>query len=119
MKTELSSHNLKHWRFPTNPRSKRWLSLTLFAVGISCTPAVFIASGLVAGPDWTGTSKFLDLFAIQIVCFGGILCAVAPLVLPGTLLARVFLAFASLSAFVVIGVLVAFLCLLRFGLPIR
>jgi hypothetical protein len=119
VKTELSSHNWKQWRLPTNARSKWWLSLALFAVGVSCTPVVFIASGVFAGPDWTGTSKFLDLFAIPIVCFGGILCAVAPLVLPGTLLTRVLLAFASLSAFFVIGILVAFLCLLRFGLPIR
>jgi hypothetical protein len=102
-----------------NPGYRRGLSLALFVAGILCPPIVFIASGLVAGPDWKGTSALLDAVAIPLVCLGAILCFAAPFLLPATLRRRVLLAFAALIAFLIIGGVVGYICLIRFGVPIR
>lgn len=103
----------------SRPRFRWWLSGSIFGVVASCAPVVFVASGLVAGPDWTGRSGFLDLFAIPIACLGLLLCAVAPLFLPVSMRDRVLLVVASLIACGFLGALAALACLLRFGVPIR
>ena len=98
---------------------RRRLSLALFVVGVLCPAIVFVASGLVAGPDWKGTSALLDVVAMPLVCLGAILCFTAPFLLPTTGRRRVLLAFAALLAFLILGGVVGYICVIRFGVPIR
>lgn len=98
--------------------SRRW-PLALFTTGLCCPVIVFVASGLVAKPDWTGSSKLLDVLAIPILLIGAAMCFGAPFLLRGALSKRALLGMAALAVFSAVGVTTALICLACFGVPIR